>query len=137
MTTEFGRDTSCMTELRSGRFVTGPRLVGEAAYRRLTTPRGMLRGGDEEANYGIDLLDMIGSVATKADASALGGRISAELGKDERIELVDTTVVATTDGPSTAFDITVQATTAEGPFTLQVRVSEVTIELLGLSTEES
>mgnify|MGYP000564826546 CR=1 FL=1 len=38
------------------------RLVAEAIYRRLTTPPGTLLGGDDEANYGLDLLSLIGSV---------------------------------------------------------------------------
>ncbi len=130
--TDFGRDTSCTTSLRTGRFATGARLVAEADYRRLTTPRGMLRGGEEEANYGLDLSEMIGSVATKSDAASLRGRISSELMKDERHESVDVTVIPTTEGPVMAFDITVDAQTTEGPFTLVLLASAVTVELLGI-----
>lgn len=133
--TYFGRDTSCTTALRTGRFATGARLVAEAAYRRLTTPRGMLRGGEEEGSYGLDLLGLIGSVATKSDAAALGGLITNELTKDERILTAATVVVATVDGPVTSFVITVEATTNDGPFTLQVGVDEVTIELLRIEAE--
>lgn len=132
----FGRDTSCTSSLRPGQFVTGVRLVAEAAYRRLTTPRGMLRGGEDEANYGLDLLDMIGAVATKSDAVALGGRIRNELLKDERIESVDATVVLSRSGPATELDITVDVVTREGPFALTIRVDEVSVQLLGISVEE-
>lgn len=135
MSTNYGRDVSCTTALKPGRLVTGARLVGEAAYRRLTTPRGMLRGGEEEADYGIDLSEMVGSVATKADAAALGGRIRSELTKDERIFEVDVRVIATSAGPATEFDITVTAETTGGPFTLVLAASEVTTALVGLEAE--
>ncbi len=132
----FGRDTSCTGALRPGQFVTGTRLVAESAYRRLTTPRGMLRGGEEEADFGLDLLDVIGNVATKSDAAALGGRIRNELLKDARIESVEATVVLTRNGPATELDITVEAETREGPFALTIEVDEVSVQLLNISTEE-
>ena len=131
----FGKDTSCTTVLRPGQFVTGPRLVAEAAFRRLTTPRGMLRGGEEEANYGLDLLDMIGAVSSKSDAIALGGKIRNELLKDERIESVDASVLLTRDGPASTLEITVEAVTREGPFALTISVDEVSVQLLNISAE--
>lgn len=130
--TNFGRETSCTTELRPGRFVIGVRLVAEAAFRRLTTPRGMLRGGDEEADYGIDLADMIGSVANASDRAALGGRISSELTKDERIISADVTVKDVSEGPGVSWEIEIEAQTTAGPFTLQVGIDGVTVELLGI-----
>jgi hypothetical protein len=132
MPTDFGRDISCTTELLPGRYATGARLVAEACYRRLTTPRGMLRGGDDEANYGLDLTELIGSASTKLDAAALGARIKAELLKDERLINVTVEVVRTLDGAATQFDVTVNGETDAGPFDLQLAVSEVTVELLGI-----
>lgn len=134
MATDYGTDTSCLTSLRTGRLVSGVRLVAEAAYRRVTTPRGMLQGGEDEANYGIDLADLIGSVVTTADAAALPGRIENELLKDERIESVDVTVTSSVVGPSTSWQVTIEAQTSEGPFSLVLAVSDVTVELLGLTT---
>ena len=131
----FGRETSCTTSLRTGQFVSGVRLVAESDYRRLTTPRGMLRGGEEEQNYGLDLTDLIGSVTTKKDAASLEGRIRNELMKDERHLTIDVTVIATVEGAATAFDITIEAVTKAGPFTLAVRVDEVSVQLLGIKAE--
>jgi len=133
--TDFGRDLSCTDSLRTGRYVTGARLVAEAAYRRLTTPRGMLRGGEEEATYGLDLSELVGSVASDADAATLAGRIEAELLKDDRIESVAVTVTATREGPSTTFVVAIRATTAAGPFDLTLGVDGVTVDLLGLGGE--
>jgi len=134
--TLFGKDIACTTQLRAGRFTTGPRLVGESLYRRLTTPRGMLRGGEDEKNFGFDLLDLIGSAVTESDAAALPGRIAAEAKKDERIDEVFVNVVRTQEGPVTSFVIVIDCTTAEGPFTLQLGVDDVTVELLGLQVSE-
>jgi hypothetical protein len=95
----------------------------------------MLRGGEDEADYGLDLTALIGSVNTKSDIAALAGRISNELLKDERILSVDVTPVAITDGVSTTFEIAVAAITKEGPFALQLSVDSVTTELLGITVE--
>lgn len=132
MATNFGKDTSCTTSLTPGRYVTGAKLVAEACYRRLTTPRGMLRGGDDEANYGLDLTELIGSTSTKLDAAALGARVKAELLKDERLLNVTVEVVRTLEGPATAYDVTIYGETDAGPFDLQIGISDVTVELLGI-----
>ena len=130
--TDFGRDTSCLNGMRTGRLVSGTRLVAEAAYRRLTTPRGMLLGGDDEQNYGLDLGNRIGSASTKSDAAALPGQIEAELLKDERIISADVTVEATTEGPATSWTITIECATAAGPFSLVLGIADVTVSLLGI-----
>jgi hypothetical protein len=124
---------SCTTSLRVGQFASGLRLVAEAAFRRLTTPRGMLRGGEDEANYGFDLAGMIGTATTKNTAASLEGQIRAELLKDERISTVDVAVIDTTANKITSFAVTVRCTTAEGPFALQLAVSAVTVTLLGIN----
>lgn len=133
MASSFGKDVSCTTSQRTGRMVSGLRLVAEAAYRRLTTPRGMLRGGEEEANYGIDLTELVGQGSSAAVVASLPGRIDAELRKDPRIEKADAEVIATVNGAETTYAITVRCTTAEGPFALQLEVDEVSVELLGIS----
>lgn len=132
MTVDLGRDTTCAASLGSGRFATGVRLVAEACYRRLTTPRGMLRGGEDEANYGLDLTALCGSTNPKAAAASLPGRIDSELRKDERVESVDVEVLVTTVGGLATFTITVGVVTSAGPFTLKVLASSVTVELLGI-----
>jgi hypothetical protein len=132
MATNFGRDISCLDSLRPGVFVSGARLVAEACYRRLTTPRGMLRGGEAEASYGLDLTNFVGSTTARADIASLEGRIRNELLKDERVSSVGVTIVVETTGPAKSLKIAINAATANGPFTLQVKVTEVTVKLLGI-----
>ncbi len=133
MATNFGKDTSCTDSIRTGRYVSGVRLVGEACYRRLITPRGALSGGEDEANYGLDLASLIGASDPKTLGAALPGRIRSELEKDERVESVDVEISTVVEGPATSFTITISVVTAEGPFTLQVAASDVTVELLGIA----
>lgn len=135
--TEFGRDISCTTAIRSGRTVTGVRIVAEAAYRRLTTPRGMLRGGEDEANYGLDLSEFIGAQSSASTAAAFPGIIRGELLKDERIESVEVDVVETQSGASITYSIRIVGKTNEGPFELQIAVDDVSTALVGITTEDA
>ena len=135
MTTEFGTDISCTTSLQTGRLSKGVRVVAEAAFRRITTPRGMLLGGEEEANYGIDLSTYIGKEATKDTVASLPAIIRAELSKDERILTVVVDVVAQEDGPLVTLNISIECTTNEGPFALQLAVTKVETSLLGITTD--
>lgn len=131
--TDFGTDVSCTTSLRSGRLVSGLRLVGEAAFRRLTTPAGSLVGGEDEANYGIDLTSFVGQPNPKLLAATLPGRIRAELKKDERINAVKSVVFVNQSGASTELEITISIETDIGPFDLKIAVNEVRASLVGLS----
>ncbi len=135
MTTDFGRDVSCTDTMRTGRLVSGPRLVAEACYRRLITPRGTLLGGEDEANYGLDLGGLLGSSTSAAEVAALPGRIRNELLKDERVESVEALVTATTTAGSTSYVIDVTGTTAEGPFELKLAVADVTLAVLKIGPE--
>lgn len=133
---DFGQDTSCTTELRPGTRVSGARLVGEAAYRRLTTVRGTLRGGEDEANYGDDLSNLIGTVQSDNDAAAVPARVKNELQKDDRIDVQNTTIEATVvrdAGAIVSIGIVIDAQTSAGPFTLTLSVSAVGVELVGLT----
>lgn len=130
---DFGRDTSCTDSLRVGVMVSGPRLVGEACYRRLTTPRGQLRGGEDEANYGIDLPGMVGSVKSENDVAAIPSRVKNELMRDDRLEDVSISATLVKTGPAIEVTLEIEGQTGPGPFTLTLSVSDVKVELVGLS----
>ncbi len=134
MAVDFGRDVSCTTSIKTGRYVTGARLVAEAAFRRLTTPRGMLRGGEEEANYGMDLSAEVGK--TQREDRSLPGRITNELKKDERIESVTVDVVRTEEAKRVTLKVRIVAQTAAGPFTLRVSATTLTVELLEIKADD-
>jgi hypothetical protein len=134
--TELGKEVSCTKSLKTGQYVTGPRLVAEAIYRRLTTPRGILRGGEEEANYGLDLAALVGSVRSKSDIASLPAQIEAEIRKDDRVETVTVSILETTTTAALrSFTISFAVTTGAGPFTLVLGADAVTVELLGIKVE--
>lgn len=135
MATDYGRDISCTDSLRTGRYVTGYRLIGEAIYRRLTTPRGTLRGGEAEENYGLDLVGLLGARATDDLVATLPDRIRNELLKDERIETVEVEIVSTGNDVTTALEIRIRVGSSSGPFSLVLGVNSVTAELLGITSE--
>lgn len=132
--TNFGVDVSCVTSLRTGRYASGLRLVAEAVYRRVTTPKGTLQGGEDELNYGIDIAGLLGSLVTASQIAAAPGQIEAEIMKDERIASVEVTINSVKSGPSVAWTVSIDCETTEGPFSLQLAVSGVTTSLLGITT---
>lgn len=129
MTTNFGLDLSSGDDVDETRTVTGVELVAQDALWRLKTPRGdgILEG--DAPNYGIDLLGMIGSADTDADAASLPGRIQSALTDDDRIASATATVVRTVNGPATEYDITIRCETAEGPFELIGTADDTTLDL--------
>jgi hypothetical protein len=130
---DYGRDISCTTSLRTGRLSSGLVLLGEAAYRRITTPRGALRGGEDESIYGIDLLDMIGDASSRQATARLPAQIQNELLKDVRFADVQVSVTSSADGPSVSYLILISITASGGEsFTLRVGVDEVSSQLLGI-----
>lgn len=134
MTTGFGRDTWCADALQPGRLVSGNTLLAQALYRRWTTPRGTLRGGDEEAVYGIDVVGMVGSLALPQLLASMPDMMRAEALKDDRVADCRVTVVRTTasDGTVTIYPSAV-VTPADGneSFTMTLAVTDVTVTLLG------
>jgi len=136
MSEGFGRDTSCFDELRTGRLVSGTDLLAEAIYRRLTTPRGTLRDGDEGLVYGLDLQGFVGTVGTQDAADALPDAVIAEVLKDDRVERCECSAAAQTgtDGLTTIIlDVDVFPRDQTENFTLTLSVDDVTVELLGVS----
>jgi len=129
VTTNFGLDLSSIEDVDETREVTGVELVAQDALWRLKTPRSMGILEADAPDYGLDLLEAIGSAETAADAASLPERIRAELTKDDRILTVEATVTSTVDGPSTAFDIRIRCETAEGPFELVGTVDDEGLDL--------
>jgi hypothetical protein len=119
--------------MHTGRYVRGVKTVAQACYRRLITPRGALRGGEEEANYGLDLVGLLGGPVEVGDVAAMERAIAAELKKDQRVSGADVTITETEAGGDIAWTVAIQGYTAKGPFDLVLAVSGVTVELVGLS----
>lgn len=134
MAVDFGKDISCTKTLRTGRFSTGVRLLGEALFRRLITMPGTLRGGEDEQNYGFGIQQRIGKIASASQLAALPGQISAELDKDPRVLSTEVTVVdSTPGGADRTLLITIDVQSDGGPFELVISASAVTAEIVKVS----
>lgn len=122
----------------SGRYARGSMVVAQAIYRRLITPRGMLRGGEEERNGGLDLSEYVGAVGTVTALAALPNLVRGEIAKDDRVQpggvTVQATITTNAAGETTiVLDIGVKLEDERGSFSLTLGVSAVTTELLNVS----
>jgi hypothetical protein len=129
--TDYGRTISCTDALRCGRYVTGVRVVAEAAYRRLTTRPGELYGSPD---YGMCVSDWLGASTSTSDAARLPGLIRQQLLLDPRLRSVDVSVSESGAGADVTWTVTVIGYTDDGPFTLVASVSDVTTSMLEITT---
>ncbi len=132
----YGTDVYCWDRLRTGRLVRGPELVAQAIYRRLTTPRGTLRDGDDGQVYGLDVSDFVGRVGAKDAVAMIPAVIRAEVIKDDRVENVAVTSTAVTDKAglvAVTVTITCDLINPGDQFQLTLSVSAVSVSVLGFS----
>jgi len=136
MSVGFGRDTWCLDALSPGRYATGNVLLAQAIYRRLTTPRGTLRGSEEAAAYGFDVSSYVGAVGEDA-VNTLPAQGVSEIQKDDRVLNATCIANATTDrGGNTQIDLEISVTPADGgaDFTLTLSVTDYATRITGLTT---
>jgi hypothetical protein len=129
MTSELGRDLSSLDDVDETRVVSDAELVAQDVIWRLKTPRANGILAADAPDYGLDLLEEIGSADTEGGAASLPDRIRSELRKDERISSVVPTVTQTVEGPVTAYDIRIRCETSKGPFELVGRVDDTGLNL--------
>lgn len=130
----YGTEVWCTDKMQSGRLARGKVALVQALYRRLITPRGTLRGGDQESNYGIDLADYVGAIGYDTAILALPSVVRSELLKDERVLDVDVTVTTATNsakGIEITIAVSVIPQDESEAFTFNVSVSDVSAELIG------
>jgi hypothetical protein len=118
VTTNFGTDLYSLDDIDETRTVTGVELVAQDAFWALQTEPGQGILAADAPSYGLDLLGLLGTVESDADAAALPDKIRAALKNDERILEVDTTIARTVEGPAVTYAIEIRCTTGEGPFSL-------------------
>jgi hypothetical protein len=134
MSEGYGQDTWCMGSLSPGRVATGATVVAQALYRRLITPRGMLRGGDEEQDYGFDVAQFIGHVDNDTAAAALPAMVRAECLKDDRVSRVDVVAdVARSSNGLTEITLTLDVLLSDGrtSFSLTLSATDAGLVLAG------
>ena len=128
------KDTFCIDSIAPGRYASNALLIAQRLYHAIITPRGMLPGGADEANFGEDLEDLIGAPAGKETENLIRQKVNRAAQKDEEILKVSTDIVTNFESNGSAsFLVSIVADSTEGPFTLAVSVGQISIEMLGIS----
>lgn len=133
MSTGYGVEIDCTDGLRTGRLVTGWRVVAHALFRRVITPRGTLRGSAEAQAYGIDLAGYVGAVGSATAVAALPGLVRGEWLKDDRVLDVNVTASSATDSAGLVMitlDAAVTLANEGESFDLTLAVSSGGVQLL-------
>ena len=122
---DFGTCWSCVTDLTMPAvMVSGNRVVAEAIVRRLQTPLG---GLIDDPNYGYLIANEINDDLSPADVSRIQSGVEEECLKDERVVAADVTVTLTGAG---TLVVNILVSTATGPFSLVLGISDVTVAIL-------
>lgn len=108
--------------------VSGRTCLAQALARRLVTARG---GLIDDPNYGFDLTQFLNADMSPTDIAQAESGTEAECLKDERVLAADATVAVT---PAQALIVTITITEADGPFSLVLAVSDVTVQLLTVTS---
>ncbi|WP_437279354.1 hypothetical protein WME90_02000 [Sorangium sp. So ce375] len=123
----FGADLDCADDLRDDLRMAGPTLaLAQAAYRRLTTPRG---GVIDAPDYGFDLRSLLSRGMTPAELAAVPGLVRGELTKDERFEDVETRARKL---DSATLELVIRCRTSVGPFELTMNVTAAAAAFAGV-----
>lgn len=134
----YGVDIWCSDSMVSGRYARGPIAVALALFRRLITPRGMLRGGEDEQAGGLDLAEYVGAVGPATALAALPGLVRGELLKDDRVldVSVESAISQESNGDvSVVLTIDVVLQNESDRFSLTVSADTVDAELLNIVVE--
>jgi phage baseplate assembly protein W len=123
--TDYGTELSLLKDIASdSRTVSGFRVVGEAIFRRLTTPRGRLIA---DPNYGFDLTQYVNADMSPRDIAGLRSGIAAECVKDERVNAVTVDATLERNGLLT---VSIVLDLGTQTFTLVIAASSVTVDLV-------
>lgn len=126
--TDFGHDLACVDDLDpTMREVSGERVVQEVIARRCTTAPGMNVDAPDE---GIDIRDFLGDDVDEAAILQLRADVLEQATADPRVFSAAVNMTLTQVDGDTAVTIDVNADSAEGPFSLVLEASELTVAIL-------
>lgn len=113
-----------------GAVLSTERAVLEVCARRLMSPAGSVPGCPD---MGYDLIGKIGARMTLTARERMRYDIEAELEKDERVRSARVADFAAVAGATGVYRIRIAVQLATGTFSLVLKVSQVTIEILSMS----
>lgn len=121
--TDLGIDLDCLHDADElDRYTSGIDLLRQDIIHRITCPRGQLIG---EPDYGLDVSALLSKGMLPREKSALPGQLESEIRKDPRIETVEVTLDAVSDGMGgERWTLEVSGTSLYGPFDLIASITE-------------
>lgn len=126
----YGRDLVCIDDLTTSADETDPTTIASLAqdlYHRCTTERGSLV---DDPDYGDDARGFLNAALTPGELLTIGGRLSLECLKDDRVAQAVVTARLTAPGELTiTFEIT-PAIVGLAPFTLILAITADTLPTL-------
>jgi hypothetical protein len=131
---QYGTDVICLPDLdlQFG-LVSGPMLLAQAAYHRLSTIRGLI---PQHPDDGLDLRQYMNGeydLTNDSTLGGIGGDIEGELLKDERFQSVDTALTFDSESNTLMPAITLYPTANGQPLTLVLGVTQVQINVLSVT----
>jgi hypothetical protein len=126
MATDYGTDISTFPDL-DGNFtlISGPRVVGEAIARRLSTRRGALVAAP---GYGVDLRDWMNESIRLGSIDQLNRTVENECLQDERV--FDAQASITFSAATQLMRVSVTLSLADRQFTLVLAVSATSLDII-------
>lgn len=108
-------------------FISGPTAVLQACARRLMTPLGFF---DKYPTYGYDLREQLGRRMTPITIARMKPEIQKQLELDERVRRAEVVDFFENGANTGVFIMRIRITLAEGPFTLVLQASSLTVDVL-------
>lgn len=121
-----GLDIACWPDLDDQfALIGGLRLLAQDLLNRLSTPTGGLFYDD---SYGYDLTALLNASLDERDVPRIAGAVRAQCLLDERV--ADVAVTVTLYRGENRLTVGLAVETDEGPFAMQLAVTDVTVDLL-------
>jgi hypothetical protein len=124
--TDYGSDVAMEPDFdETWTLITGRRVMAERLVRRFTTPKGTLPFWPDD---GFDVRDWLREEISRATLHELRQSLVNEGEKDEQLLSLDVSI--TFNPSSETLSVTLSCVDADGPFTLVLNVSALTVDLL-------
>jgi hypothetical protein len=128
---DYGTDLAVVDDLPArDAFVSGRLNVGYALARRLQTPRGALAAIGDDADYGLDVRQLVGAGLTDRQRAEWEAAIAAECRKDDRVDSATVTLTSDLSTQTLTIDIAVMLVDDNESFSFVLTVDQLTVAFL-------
>jgi hypothetical protein len=132
MAVDYGTDLDWSTDIPARfSYATGPRNLGNALVRRLSTARGALAAVDPAAaDYGLDVRALLFGSGTLQQLRQTELDIVQECQKDERVRACAAAISFNFTTGAAIINLTIYTDDTAAPFSFIVQVTALTVTLL-------